>query len=439
MSGTDLMERPEDQAVHGFELAERVFTEARREAVAQFLNVEATDPVLVPYLVACATYGLSPIMGEIWLIPVKVKVRDGDASRNADRYRPAVGRDGFLSIARRDKRFGGLKGAVVCEHDSFEVDYDGSEDEPKVLHRFASKPTIFEEGADPGRYRGRVLGAWAKCYVKGQPPQFYFASLREHGQLEQSFEWGSKRGEKLLHFLDAEGKRTFENTGKPLMKWAGAWEYVSAMILKAAQSYVLRIALGITGLAPADEMRLNDASAAAQLDEQPQGGRAMIGAGDFDWSTIEAPEELRERLRTAVDAANELAPMSWAPAKIEMVLTGRSVEELESYAADIEHEVELYESRIDPPSGEAAATPEHEPEGQVQEAEVVEPAAPLTEEERMKIGVLESQEADLNAALEGAEVGSEEHATHLEELAAVERQLTALRARDQAASASPGE
>jgi RecT family len=434
MSGTDVAVRPEEQAIHGFELAERVFTPERRAAVARFLNIAESDPVLVPYLAVCATYGLSPIMGEIWLIPVKVKVRDGDATTNENRYRPAVGRDGFLSIARRDTRFAGLKGAVVCEHDSFEVEYDGTFDEPKVLHRFASKPTIFEADEDPGRYRGRILGAWAKCYVEGQPPQFYFASLREHGQLEHSFEWGQGRGERLYHFLDAEGKRTLENTGKPLMKWAGAWEYVSAMILKAAQSYVLRIAMGITGLAPADEIKLNDATAAAQLDEQPQGGKAYVGATDFDWGRLEAPEELSERIRVGVEAANELAPLSWAPAKIEMVLMGRPVEELEARAQEIEHEVELYEQRIDPPSGEPPAEAEHEPEGQVQDADVVEPPEPLTEAEASELEGLHHQIADFEAALPDEEVGSESHASMLSDLETAERRRDALQARKAAST-----
>lgn len=438
MSSSDVALRPEQQAVNGFELAERVFTPERRESVAKFLNITADDPVLVPYLAVCATYGLSPIMGEIWLIPTKVTVRanNGEPEKKEDRYKPAVGRDGFLSIARRDPRFRGLKSAVVCEHDSFEVEYDGSEDEPKVLHRFASKPTVFDEGVDPSRYRGRIIGAWAKCRVAGGDPTFYFASLREHGKLEHEFEWGQARGERRYVYLDAEGKATFENTGKPKMVWAGAWEYVSAMILKAAQSYVLRIALGITGLAPADEMVLDPAER-MRLDEQPQGGRAMIGTGEFEWEKIDAPEELRERLRTAVDAANELAPLSWAPAKIEMVLVGRPVDELEARAAEIEHEVELYEQRIDPPSGEAQETPEERPEGQVADAEVVEPPEPLSDEERVTLGGLRHQEADLNAQLDELEIGSETHASCLSDLETVERRRKALEEREKIEAPTP--
>lgn len=428
---TAVATRPNEQtSVQGFEIAERVFTEERRAQIALFLNVSPTDPVLMPYLVTCATYGLSPIMGEIWLIPQRVKVRDGDAESMQNRYKPAVGRDGFLSIARRDARYRGLKGAVVCEHDSFEVDYDGSPGEPRVLHRFASKPTIFEEdGQSPENYRGRILGAWAKCMVEGQDPVFYFASLREHGKLEQAWEWGDKPGEKILHWLDEGGKLTLDRgvTGRPKMRWAGAWEYVSAMILKAAQSYVLRIGFGITGLAPADEMRMNDDALALQLDSQPQGGRAMIGSGEFDWSALDAPEELRERLRSAIDAANELAPMSWSAAKIEMVLLGRPVEELEVRAGEIEHEADLYSSRIDrPPSKGEPAAAASEPVGQVEEADQVARPRELTEAEKATVDGLRGEEADLLAAIDAADVGSEEHAAHLQQLGRVEADLREL-------------
>lgn len=417
MTTTDLV-RPEDQAVHGFELAERVFTAERRVQVAQFLNITAEDPVLIPYLVACATYGLSPIMGEIWLIPQKVKVRNGDTTTSENRYRPAVGRDGFLTIARRDKRYAGLQGAVICEHDTFEVEYTGNlAEDPKVLHRFASKPTVFEPGDDPGRWRGRILGAWAKCYTHGQPPTFYEASLREHGKLEQEWEWGQQRGERKYVWLKEDGAKTFDNTGRPSMQWAGAWEYVSAMILKAAQSYVLRIAMGITGLAPADEMQPQLTAGSGVLTESVP--------DQFEWEQLECPPELRERLRLAVEAANELAPMSWSPAKCEMVLMSRSVEELEDRAASIEREAELHAAAIDPPRTpiEAAPQTEHEPVGQVEDAVVVEPPPPLTDEQKAQLEALRHREGDLVAGVDAAEVGSEEHATLLQELEQVETEV----------------
>jgi hypothetical protein len=110
------------------------------------------------------------------------------------------GRDGLLHRARRDaghlRAVGAFKWAassnVVCEHDTFEVEDDGSLDVPQVLHRFASKPTEFApNGESPDRYRGRVIGAWAKAFEArpSLPSTFYFANLREHGRLRHVWEY----------------------------------------------------------------------------------------------------------------------------------------------------------------------------------------------------------------------------------------------------------
>lgn len=424
MSTTELDVRPEEQALRGFEIAERMFTPERRASISKFLNVGEDDPVLLPYLVTCATYGLSPIMGEIWLIPQKVTVRDGDSEKKEDRYRPAVGRDGFLSIARRDKRYRGIMGAVICEHDTFEVEYSGNlESDPKVLHRFASKPTVFEPGASPDRYRGRIIGAWAKALIDGQPPQFYVASIREHGKMEQAFRWGQAKGERVWIWLDEDGKRTEEDTGVPAMVPAGAWDYASAMILKAAQSYVLRIGFGITGLAPADEIVLD---ADEQRKTERGEGPSSFAVADYDWSDFPAPEELRERLIAAVDAVNELAPMSWSPAKIDMVLRGRSETELAERIVEIEAEAEVY--RVN------AATRAQAAEEEIADAEVVEDK-PLTDEERVELEQKRHHAADLEASLDELEAGTEEHATVCEQLNAVESQIRPLAARESIESA----
>lgn len=429
MSGAEVALRPEDEAVHGFEVAERVFNEQRRGEIAQFLNIKADDPALLPFLVTCATYGLSPVMGQIWLIPQNVTVRDGDADRKEKRYRPAVGRDGYLAIAHRDPRFKGLAGATVCEFDTFDVQYTGDIDaDPTVLHRFASKPTVFEESDDPTRWRGKVLGAWAKCYIQGQPPVFYYASLREHGKLEQEWDYDESARKRKPLFFDAEGRKTFTNTGKPVMKWAGAWEYVSTMILKAAQSWVLRIGIGITGLAPADEM------VSGELTPGEAGPAALPMSDEFDWSTLNASDAVRERLRAAIEAANELAPLSWTAAKCEMVLGGASEDDLEQQAETVERENELHAQRIDPPApGEATTAEAADPqpvgqreEEEPQEAQVVRPLEELDEKERAEVARLRNSEADLISALDEASPGSDEYMQRNGELEQIEGRLREL-------------
>lgn len=413
-AGTDLVRRPEEQAVHGLQLAAEIFTPELRGQIAAFLQVDATEPALPAYLAICASYGLDPVMGQVWLIPQRVKVRDGDSDSWQNKYRPACGRDGYLAIARRDPRYKGMKYAVIHERDTFEVEYDGSPDEPRVLHRFASKPTVFEEGADPTTYRGRIIGAWAKAYIEGQPPEFYIASLREHGRTRE--EW--------------EGKGAARHkTGK--IVWDGAWGYTSTMILKAAQSYVLRIGLGITGLVPADELASSPEDA-----EREMVGAAAAPAAETDLSFIE-DEELRERLTAAVEGANSLAPMSWAPARCEMVFRGRTVEELTAYAEQIEHEVELLARRVDPPEG-AVAEAEVVPDGQSAEGEPGEQAPEeevagevvateaLTEEQSTRLDGLRSQAADLQAGLDAMEPGTESHASLAAELDQVEAEIRQL-------------
>lgn len=339
MAGADLVLRPEERAVHGLELAEQVFTPERRLAISKFLNVRPDDPALLPYLATCASYGLDPVMGQIWLIPQKVKVRDGDATETVERYRPAVGRDGFLAIAHREPRYRGLKGQVVCEFDTFEVEYDGSDHEPKILHRFASKPTTFEEGVDPSRWRGRVLGSWAKCEVHGQPDTFFFAPIREYVQMREV--WEGPRNQRRP-VLNADGSRKMEITG--------AWRYLSSMSLKAAQSYVLRIGLGISGLVPADELVGGVIDSTAQ---EVKGDLLPGSTEGFDFTVLTSDGGLAHALSELVGRVNELAPLSWPPAKVEMVMGGMGDAELRKMVERLEHEVDLLERR----KGRAAPVP----------------------------------------------------------------------------------
>lgn len=325
MASTELV-RPEEQAVRGLELAEQFFTAERRTAIARFLGIAAEEPALPAYLAVCASYGLDPIMGQVWLIETKAK--DGDDKKM---LRPAVGRDGYLAIARRDPSYVGLQSDVVCERDVFEVEWTGNVfTDPKVLHRHASKPTAFGQGEDPARWRGRVLGAWAKVLVRDRPAEWYFASLKEHGRFGVN-----QRGDGY---------------------WKGAWGYTSSMIRKAAQSYVLRIAFGITGLVPADEL--------AAEPEGPLMHENGASAQEFDFDRLEVTGPVRERLEQLVATANTLQPMSWPPAKCEMVLLGRSEEDLLSIADDLEREVAAMEERAGAreAAGEAAgAGPAAEP------------------------------------------------------------------------------
>jgi hypothetical protein len=374
-AGTALDTIPEEERnLRGLELAEQHFPPERRAQVAAFLEVPAESPALLPFLAWCAANRYSPIAGHVWLIPKKIKAKDGEPERTI--YKPAVGRDGLLHKARESKGkpngYRGLKFGVVCERDTFEVEEDGSMDGPKILHRYASKPTEFAPDESPDRYRGRVIGAWAKCFVDGEPPTFYFANLREHGRLRHVWDYNPNEHSRKPIYLDAEGKKTWAEFGeggmrnRPLQEWEGAWEYLSTMILKAAQSYVLRIALGITGIVPVDELRDVTSWKEGDTGAAVETGVMAAPEAEFDFDVLTADEELRERLRHAVETANEQEPFAWGPAKCEMVLSGRTDDELRTFVEQIERENDLREQRIAKAAGEEpvvdAEVVEEEPE-----------------------------------------------------------------------------
>lgn len=392
----------EERDLRGLELAERHFPMERREQIAAFLEVPADNPAMLPYLAWCAGNGFSPIAGHVWLIPRKIKGKDGGEERTV--YKPAVGRDGLLHRARSTRgkgpgSFKGMKFGVVCERDTFEFEDGTHLDAPRILHRFASKPTVFEEGEAPDRYRGTVIGAWAICYIDGEPPTAYYAPLREHGRLRQVWAWNPDANGRRPLFFTADGERhTFAPRAedgtphRPVQEWDGAWDYLSTMILKAAQSYVLRIGLGITGVVPVDELRDTNAWSEGRDrgESQPAFVEPPTNVIDLAELLPDADSEVRDRLQQAVDTANEQEPFSWGAAKCEMVFTGRSEDELRGFVEQIERENDLREQH------------------RQQAAEEGEPVDAVIVEESPELAALETQLELARRDLGAAEPGSEE-------------------------------
>ena len=340
-SGTDLVTAP--HATEAFELAERAFTPERREQITRFLGIRPDEPALVPYLAICAQYDLSPVMGEIWLIEQRKPVWDGDANDTKwmDVLRPAIGRDGLLKCARRTKGWKGFQSGVVCEHDTFEVEYTGDfMTDPKVVHRYRSKPTEFGDGDDPRTYRGAIIGAWAKTQVEGQAPVFYFADLREHGRVKAADKGGG---------------------------WQGAWSHTQAMIIKAAVSYVLRLAIGVSGVVPWDEVGVIDSTATEERDEDADPNVAIAEALE---SHVES-EHLRRELADAISDANALEAFSWAPAKVNMRIAGKSEDDHRAVLAEVRAEVERRRSNL---SAGAATNGDGEEDAAIEDAQVYEEA-----------------------------------------------------------------
>lgn len=295
------------------------FPIAERRQVASYLGLDKDDPVIYGLIAVSRESGLSVFRGELFAIDTQEMLRDGQGTLS-ERWtkRPAAGRDGLLAVARRQKGFRGVTGDVVCANDAFDVDWSaGPGAPPKIEHRHATLAAGSSVAAARD-YRGAIVGAWAYVEVDGQLPFFYFAHLREHGR-----RYASENG----------------------VQWAGAWEYTSAMILKAAMSYVLRIKFGITGIVPADELK-NDPSLARSIAVAPE---QLLDVGDA------VPEEFREapvgnRLLAAVRELNDIDPTRWPSAKCEMAFPGRSAVELERLAEQIEAELAAVKAaRVDAP------------------------------------------------------------------------------------------
>lgn len=361
-----------------------------KRAVAEFLNIEADDPALPAYLALCVKHNLSPFLGEIYLIEQKVKIRNADGSQ-VERYRkkPGAGRDGFLSVAQKSGSWLGLQSDVHCEHDTFEVYWtvgpDGKilppESQPLVVHRHAK----VRPGREAREYRGKIIGAWAIAYRRDAYPVFFYAPLKEHGKT---------------------------GSGQAGPYWKGAWGYTSAMICKAAESMVLRKAYSITGVVPMDELRLDpdafrERGERITIDHEP----AADEFEDVHWGES---EEVRERLRAAVDRANAADAWSWNAAKCQMAFHGKSDEDLVGLAEQIEAEAAKAEG--------TAAVKADEPE--LVDAEVVGQEEPEDDE---RVRGLQNRTRELTNRMNDLDPGSEEHQALGEELDLVNRELTQLR------------
>lgn len=183
---------------------------------------------------------LNPITNEIWLV------------KFADVWQPMVGRDGYVAIAKRDPDYLGWTGAVHREKDDFSYAYDAATGTWQVTHRVVG-------GNDQ---RGQVLGAWALLKRRGKPEVFFYAD-----------------------------RKTYDKSGG---QRKNAWDtHPDAMILKTPCSNVHRMAYGVSGALPADELGVGVAPGAI-IDDAGAPEAAMQPAPE-----PVLPEDLLELLRRA--------------------------------------------------------------------------------------------------------------------------------------------
>lgn len=183
LSGNVLVRLGETQRIIN-ELPQEVIDLLKRTIAKGSTNAELN---LLLYM--ASNYNLDPLLKEIWFYKI-----DGQPIIMASR-------DGFLKVAKQDKNYDGLSGAVVREGDLFELDPVNSD----VKHKFGSK-------------RGKIIGAWAMARHKKRKPVVAFVPFSEYNRKNKV--WNA---------------------------------YPEAMILKVAEVHALRKQFGVSGLYSSDE------------------------------------------------------------------------------------------------------------------------------------------------------------------------------------------
>lgn len=259
-------------------------------------NVFRGKDITLPQLYYCLSIAdalaLNPMIGEIYFLPTKGRDATGPA------WQAYVGRNGLVKKAS-DRRYH-YESDTVHERDKFRMTRrrDGT---VEVTHSYTQ--------AD----RGEIVGAYAFLHddTGKRKPAFFYAPLSEY-----------------LPTFDQDwkmGKSPWGNTR-------------SAMIEKCAMIGAGRKRLDL-GTA------LIDAEGAIVL-QMAQGGpgapRAAIEASveDFEFSQVTDDPDLAGELEEAVGRVNQLAPMAWPPARCEMVMAGKTDDELRALVETLKADAE---------------------------------------------------------------------------------------------------
>ena len=229
------------------------FTPEYIRTIKETIAKGATEEELNVFLALCRNYGLDPFLKEIWFIKRVKKVQKRDGSWDYPRLEDGsidysnaetiimTSRDGLLKIAQRHPEYTGPPiGFAVCEGDEFEIDAQNY----LVRHKFGAK-------------RGRILGAWAKCDRKEKTPAIFFAPFDE--------------------YYDG---------------YSNVWKkYRTAMIIKVAETFVLKRQFGITGLVTREELSIQEGDKLFVL----EGGKLVKGKLPDDNYILEPPNPNSEQ------------------------------------------------------------------------------------------------------------------------------------------------
>lgn len=260
------------------ELARAAYHRDQIDLIKSTVAKGASDAELDLFLELCARYALDPFAGQVYC--ARMTGNDGEGGQMVT----MVGRDGMLVIARRNPDFRGIDGDVVYANDTFKVKRQQN-GERKITHEYSAGE------------RGEILGAWAIAEREGMKDTYYFARIEDY-------------------------KPTHSKVHKT--PWG---RQTHVMILKCAQSTVLRFAYSITGLVGAEE--------AAALKAPMVDLTVAAADGEIEWG--EDPWVVT-RLMDLFAAANEARPDSFRKKKIQAMLAGKT----DGERRDIIGQVERY-------------------------------------------------------------------------------------------------
>lgn len=175
------------------------WTDAQLEVMRKTVAANATPEEFAYFLNVAKYSGLNPFLKEIYF----VKNEKGQTTI-------ITGRDGYLTITKRDPRFEGIQSMEVCETDIFEMSMIANED-GTIRQGMTHQISNFKD-------RGVIIGAWARGKMQGEEPVIIFASMSEYDKSKNPM------GGKI---------------------WK---QYPSSMIRKVAESMALKRIAGISGL-----------------------------------------------------------------------------------------------------------------------------------------------------------------------------------------------
>lgn len=242
---------------------------------------ECDDNEFIMFMEVVGRYRLDPFIKQVYAAKM------GGSNGGPGQVTVLVSRDGLLAVANRytpDRNpkdyFKGIEGDVVRRGDMLRRLPNGT-----FEHTY--------EGAAEDRQELPILGAWARCLREGRVPTFFYAPFASY----------------------KTNNRTWQ-------------KYPDAMILKVAESMVLRKAFSISGLVGEDEVGMQYGISAPLTgttgefaDQEPDyGPDPRFGA----W------------LKALFERANAIRPGSFAPQKVRFKLAGADDNERNQIAHDVE-------------------------------------------------------------------------------------------------------